>query len=299
MITVFTPTYNRAYTLERLYQSLCRQSSKEFLWLIVDDGSTDNTEEMVRQWIEKDEIPIEYCRQKNSGKPEAHNKGVALANTELFVCVDSDDYLADDAVSKILSFWRRIRSTNIIGILAFRGYGDGRSITKYSLSKETTGKLRELYRNKIISGDTMLVYRTELLKRYCFPHFENEKFVPEAYLYDQLDENGELFVLPQVLYIGEYLEDGYTRNMAKTIADNPHGYLAWVSQRLKKDRKKRDRIMDTIRYISVSLIISKKRMIRDAVYPGITFILYPAGCLLYRIKFHKYVLQRKAGHNVI
>lgn len=298
MITIFTPAYNRAHTLGRLYQSLCRQSSKEFLWLIVDDGSTDHTGELIQQWVEKEEIPIEYHYQKNSGKSGAHNKGVSLTKTELFTCVDSDDYLTDDAVSKILSIWKQVKSTDIIGIVAFRGYRNGKSITEYSLSKETTGKLRDLYQNNIISGDTMLVYRTELLKKFRFPHFENEKFVPEAYLYDQLDEKGKLYVLPEILYIGEYLEDGYTQNMAKIIAENPNGYLAWVLQRLKKDRQKTDRLKDTIRYISVALIIPKRKIIKNAVYPGIAFFLYPVGWIFYRFKYHKFVPQKKTEYSV-
>lgn len=299
MITIFTPAYNRAHTLERLYQSLCHQLSKDFIWLIVDDGSTDNTNEMIRQWIRKGEISIEYYYQNNAGKSNAHNKGVALAHTELFVCVDSDDYLTDDAVFKILSLWKQIKATGMIGILAFRGYKDGRPITRYSLSKETTGTLKDLYRKKVISGDTMLIYRTELLKKHMFPQFGTEKFVPEAYLYDQLDEIGKLHVLPQILYIGEYLADGYTRNMAKLIVENPKGYLAWITQRLKKDIRKTDRVMDSIRYISVSLIIPKKRIIKDAVYPGITFFLFPAGWLFYRCKYHKLISQRKAESNAV
>jgi len=100
-ITVFTPTYNRAYILNRLYESLKKQSSKSFLWLIIDDGSTDNTEELVNAWIRENIIEIRYYKQENGGKQRAHNKAVELCDTELFICVDSDDYLTENAIEGV------------------------------------------------------------------------------------------------------------------------------------------------------------------------------------------------------
>lgn len=289
MITVFTPTYNRSHTLTRLYRSLCEQTSKEFIWLIVDDGSMDNTKELVTTWISEKKIAINYYYQENMGKSGAHNKGVELAETELFVCVDSDDYLANDAIEEIIFAWSNLKATKVIGILAFRGYADGDAITTYSLSKETTGQLLDLYRHKIISGDTMLIYRTELMKEFRFPIFENEKFVPEAYLYDKLDEKGELYVLPKVLYIGEYLADGYTQNMAKLIANNPKGYLAWIRQRLSKDRELKYKVMDTIRYISISIVGGSHKTVTDSLYPIMTFLLYPFGWLFFFHRYYKFI----------
>ena len=101
-LTIFTPTYNRAYTLKKLYASLIEQINQNFEWLIVDDGSTDNTEEVVKQWVDEKKITIRYFKQRNGGKQRAHNKGVEICNTELFICVDSDDYIVKDSVDKIL-----------------------------------------------------------------------------------------------------------------------------------------------------------------------------------------------------
>ena len=107
-VTVFTPTYNRAYTLPKLYNSLCRQTSVDFMWLVVDDGSTDNTEELIKGWQEENKVLIEYHKQSNGGKMRAHNLGVKLCNSELFFCVDSDDYISDVAIEHIIDYWNEL-----------------------------------------------------------------------------------------------------------------------------------------------------------------------------------------------
>ena len=118
-VTVFTPTYNRGYTIGRLYDSLLRQTDKRFCWIIVNDGSTDNTEELILDWIKEKRIDIQYYKQKNQGKPSAHNKGVELTRTELFTCVDSDDYLKDNAIEEIITAWQN-HPDDCIGILGYR-----------------------------------------------------------------------------------------------------------------------------------------------------------------------------------
>ena len=117
LITIFTPTYNRAYTLHKLYGSLKRQTDKDFIWLIVDDGSSDGTKEIVSRWEHENIVPIKYIYQENAGKMQAHNLGTVLAESELFLCVDSDDYLEDDAISKIRAAWKG-QSNEVCGIIA-------------------------------------------------------------------------------------------------------------------------------------------------------------------------------------
>ena len=116
-LTIFTPAYNRAYTLHKCYESLKKQTNKDFEWLIIDDGSTDNTRQLVQSWIEENIIPIKYHYQKNQGMHGAHNTAYELIDTELNVCIDSDDYMPDDAVEKILKFWDKNKSDNIAGIV--------------------------------------------------------------------------------------------------------------------------------------------------------------------------------------
>lgn len=279
LVTIFTPSYNRAHTLLRLYQSLLRQTSKEFCWLIVDDGSVDHTEKLVQTWISESLIPIEYFKQENQGKSMAHNKGVELTKTELFVCVDSDDYLSDDAIEEIARCWKNAGEDDV-GILAFKT-SEGNPVTKIENGgdgKRTT--LKNAYDHLGLVGDTMLVFRTTTIQKHCFPHFEGEKFVPEGYLYDQIDQDGQLILLERPLYICEYLDDGYTSNMAKLLKNNPCGYLAFIKQRLQIDKTVKEKFLDSIRYVAMAKVY-KARVIRDAVYPSYALLAYPAGLLFY------------------
>ena len=288
-ITVFTPTYNRSRELGRLYNSLVNQTNQSYIWLMVDDGSTDNTEELVKTWKNEDLIQIQYFKQKNMGKSMAHNKGVELTKTELFSCVDSDDYLKENAIEEILKCWRHAMDDNV-GILAFKGE-ERKTIT--TLSIRPIGKngyvnstLKNAYANLGLHGDTMLIFKTSVIQRYHFPCIEGEKFVPEAYLYDLIDQDGKLMILEKVLYICEYLEDGYTQNMAALLKRNPRGYEAYIRQRLKFDTKIKDRFLDTIRFVGIMLIDKEnKRIIRDSVYPILTVLAYPFGVLFYRKRF--------------
>ena len=287
-ITIFTPTFNRAYTLPKLYESLTKQTSKDFTWLIIDDGSTDNTQELVKGWIKKNNITIIYYKQPNQGKSLAHNKGVNMTRTELFTCVDSDDYLNNCAVEEIIKAWRNNKENpNIIGVLAYKENVKDDHIVMYINESIVSTTLRDGYRKHDLKGDMMLIYRTNILNKYAFPKIEGEKFVPEAYLYDLLDQNGELVVLNKTLYYYEYLNDGYTNSMAKLLAHNPKGYIAYIKQRLYFDNNMKDKILDLIRYISMC-ISSGERVDFKVINPTVILFCYPMGYILYLKKFKKY-----------
>lgn len=282
-ITIFTPTYNRGYILKRLYESLVKQTCQDFCWLIVDDGSTDDTEKVVEEWINKKEIQIRYVKQTNQGKSLAHNKGVELTETELFTCVDSDDYLKSDAIEKIIACWKTSR-TNDVGILAFK-ISEKKPVTK--IKKGGNGirtTLKNAYDHLGLVGDTMLIFKSETIKQYCFPHFLGEKFVPEGYLYDKIDQDGLLILLEEPLYICEYLDGGYTNNMSKLLANNPCGYLAFIKQRLEFDNSIKDRFLDSIRYVAMAKV-HKERIIKNSVYPLYAILAYPAGLLFFYKKY--------------
>lgn len=285
-VTVFTPTYNRGYTLGRLYESLLRQTDKRFCWLIVDDGSTDNTEELVYMWMKEKKIEIEYFKQKNQGKPMAHNKGVELAKTELFTCVDSDDYLTDEAVAEILYTWNQIPG-DCIGILGYIEREGGSVLTKCSDDNMIKGTLRYLYDHGL-SGDTILIFRSDVLKKYVFPKFNGEKFIPEAYLYDLLDQEGKLFLMKKAIYVCEYLPDGYTAGMARLLYQNPKGYFCYIKQRLRLDATIKQRFTDSIRYDAMAIAHRRKRIVRDAVFPLYALLAYPVGWILYKKRYANY-----------
>lgn len=286
LITVFTPAFNRAYTLVRLYESLLRQTDKRFCWLIVDDGSTDDTEALVRMWIKENKIEIQYFKQENQGKPMAHNKGVELTKTEFFTCVDSDDYLTDDAIAHILNIGEKLPN-DCIGILGYIEREGGTILTQCSDDSITKGTLRYLYDHGL-SGDTILIYRSEIMKKYKFPRFSDEKFIPEAYLYDLLDQEGKLFLMRISVYVCEYLPDGYTAGMAKLLYRNPQGYFCYINQRLGLDKTIKQRFADSIRYDAMAIAYKKKRIVKAAVYPRYALLAYPLGWILYKKRYEKY-----------
>lgn len=282
LITIFTPTYNRCKDLKRLYESLIKQTNKDFYWLIIDDGSSDATKSEVEKWISCGKIEIRYFYQQNKGKSAAHNYGVEKTDTELFVCVDSDDYLSENAIDRIATIWKSHKA-NEIGILALR------SVTKTDNVKTIykSISLRDAYRKMKIRGDTMLIYNTSIIKKFKFPIFENEKFVPESYLYDLLDKEGDLIYLNEVLYYGEYRSDGYTKNMNKVIKDNPKGYNAFICQRISFDKNILDIFTDTIRMIAIQLVMKKKNIIPESQHQLITFCAFPFGLVLYYLKYYR------------
>ena len=287
LLTVFTPTYNRAHTLPKLYESLKRQTSADFEWLIVDDGSTDNTRELVSEWTREGVINIRYIYQENGGKPSAHNRGAKEALCELFICVDSDDYLTDNAVEIIAGAWGCADSDKV-GILAFKALENGDSVTSVSDADVKSFTLKAGYDSFGLVGDTALIFRADVLTGFEFPTFEGEKFIPEGYLYDMIDTVGELMVVREKIYICEYLNDGYTANMKRILYKNPNGYFAYINNRLKIDRKIKHKFLDSVRYMAMAIAHGRRRKIRDAVYPFYALVAYLPGWLLYVRDFKRY-----------
>ncbi|WHX60509.1 glycosyltransferase family 2 protein [Peribacillus frigoritolerans] len=232
-ISVFTPTYNRGFIIQKCYESLCRQSNKNFIWLIVDDGSSDNTEEIVNSFINENKIEIIYQKQENGGKHVAHNTGVLKCETEIFVCVDSDDYLSDDAIQTIYDNWDEVKNEDsLAGIIALRGKSITEPIGTWMPQNIKRASIIDLYEKNKFKGDTILVFKTKILKKYLFPVFEGENFVTEAVIYDQISQKHDMKLLNKVLYFCEYLEGGYTRNISQIHRRNPKGYIHYFSQRI-------------------------------------------------------------------
>lgn len=221
-LTIFTPTYNRASLLGELYASLKAQTNRDFCWLIVDDGSTDETEQTVQTFMTEGTIDIIYHKQPNSGKHVAHNRGVQMATTELFVCVDSDDTLCPTAVARTLAFWQNWRGqADIAGIVSPRDMAGH----AYMVNPPKADRLMALYHHGCLVGDTMLVFRREVLAQYPFPVIEGENFLSECVAYDQIDRFYRLAVQNEFLYRSEYRADGLTQNIRRNHWKNPRGVL--------------------------------------------------------------------------
>lgn len=273
-ITVFTPTYNRAYILRKLYESLIRQTKQEFEWLIVDDGSTDETEKLVTLWQEENKILIRYFKQNNGGKQRAHNKGVEECKTELFVCVDSDDYIADYSIEKILNTWDEIKDDDkLAGMIALRGVDENTPIGT-EMPKIRCSSLSDLYRKYHFKGDTTLVYRTEILKEYPYWVADGEKFIGEGYVYQQIDQKYKMYLLPEIIIICNYLEDGYTKNVRKLTKQNPKGYTELKRMTICNSKTWTERFYHTILYMVGCKLSKEKHPLKRAPYKTLAVLAF-------------------------
>lgn len=223
-ITVFTPTYNRAYILENLYRSLQRQTCTEFEWLVVDDGSSDNTEQLVGRWCaEEKSFPIRYVKQENGGKCSAINTGLSLAQGELFFTVDSDDYLTDDAIEKVIRWEAELpRDGNYCGFAGNLGTSPTETCNKLFPGGYLDGSAFDRY--SAADGERASVFYTEIHRRYPYPIFPGEKFMTEAVTWNRMAHDGyKMRFFNDIIWIYEYKADGLTKAGYQIFINNPQG----------------------------------------------------------------------------
>lgn len=290
IITVFTPTYNREKYLPRLYDSLLNQKNKNFEWLIVDDGSSDGTKDLIEKYKNENKIKIKYAVQDNSGKHVAFNLGVKLCDTELFFCVDSDDFLPPNSIEDILEIWSTERCSNNIGIVALKNDCTNHLMCKEMPSILKSSTLSDLYNKHGQRGETALIFLTKVLKKNLFPCFKGEKFLSEEVLYNKLDEIGSLIILNKVVYTAEYLDEGITCNYVKSWKSSPNGVLL-----LLKSRYKRALTLSGIRKIyrlcRVTLVMNafcrnmKIDILKNAPNKALSILLYLPSIIVEIIKF--------------
>lgn len=283
-ITVFTPTYNRAYTLWKCYESLLRQTSKDFEWLIIDDGSTDNTRELVETWKKKDNgFDIIYIYQQNQGMHGAHNTAYENINTELNVCIDSDDYLTDNAIETIISCWKTNKCENLAGIIALDGLSETRVLGDNFPMNVQKSTYWDIYHKYHLKGDKKLIYRTDLIKENPYPLFEGEKYVGLAYKYAKLDDSYQLVLLNEIVCIVEYMEDGSTRNMLRQYRNNPRGFKFIRLEDMRNPRASiKFKFKTCIHYVSSCLLLKEKNFLAASPLKVLTLLALPFGYGLYR-----------------
>lgn len=291
-LTIFTPSYNRAYTLHLCYESLKRQTCKDFIWLIIDDGSTDNTKELVEGWISEGAVSICYHYQENQGMHGAHNTAYKLISSELNVCIDSDDYMADDAVEKILSFWRKNGSDRYAGIVGLDATPDGKIIgTKLPENVKESTHTR-LYASYKVKGDKKLVYRSELTRKSpSYPIFPGEKYCPLSYKYILIDQEFPLLILNEVLCFVEYRSDGSSMNMMRQYTHNPLGFSFFRKVAMTYAPSLKERFRESIHYVSSNIMIKNYKFLFDSPCKITTFLATPFGLALY------VYIQNKQGYS--
>lgn len=281
MLTIFTPAYNRADMLPRLYQSLCEQSVKDFEWLIIDDGSVDSTASVVQSFIDKKKIRIRYFKKENGGKHTAHNLALELAEGEWFLCVDSDDLLASDAVSKLMAKIAQLNGEN--GVIAYKEDLNGRLLSNSFPEQLCRTKMYQLAMDYGCRGEFSLAFSTAFARQFPFPVFPGERFVTECVVYDRMDQYGQFALLPEVITVCEYQADGYSSNFANLMKRNPSGFCLYFLQRIDLKTSFLQRIIHAGKYWCFRWICKRKELkyrgkhkatVALAAIPGVCFRIY-------------------------
>ena len=285
LVTIFTPTYNRARLLKRLYESLKEQSDKDFEWIIVDDGSKDNTKEVVQGFIKEKIIPIKYLKKENEGKHIAINVGCDMAEGELFFIVDSDDYIPKEAIEEVKRDWKKYRNnTGIAGLVYLKAWKNGNLMgRKFEKDEFISNHVKE-YNKGGVWGEKLKILRTEIFRKNKFPKYENEKYVGEHVLWIQVSRKYDLVYINKVLYIAEYLEDGLTMAGRKLRIENPLGGIKGAQVLMQKDMCLKLRIKNNLLYSAYSFFAEKsiKEIYKGAVEKYLLTLELPFGYVLYR-----------------
>lgn len=281
-LTVFTPLYNRINTLKRTYESLKRQTSKDFVWLIIDDGSTDNPYEIIKEWIKiNNGFEIKYVYKENGGMHTAHNTAYENIDTELNVCVDSDDYMPDNAVQLIIDCWNKNKNKGYAGIIALDFADSTKKVIGKELPTDKESTTLMGYYNNGGFGDKKLIYRTDIIKATPpYPVFDNEKYVALAYKYHLINEKYELKILNECVCIVDYQMDGSSTNMYRQYVRNPKGFAFWRKEQMKHSINIKQKFKACIHYVSSSLIAKNKHFVKESPEKFLTVLSIPIGYIL-------------------
>lgn len=287
-LTIFTPTYNRKDLLQRGYEALKRQTLKDFIWMIVDDGSSDNTEEVVRKWMQQDNgFSIEYYYKENGGLYTTYNYAVERSNTELMVCIDSDDYMPDDAVEKIISFWKKHGSNNYAGIVGLDFDLNNHVIGDYLPNQKSVNLIDLLTgKYKIYNGDRTNVIRTEVYKKYTpLIGFEGEKNFNPHYIHLCISKDYDFLVLNENLRYVEYQPNGMTNNIFEQYYNSPRSFLKTRELYLSfKGTPLKFKIKNSIHYASSCILCKEyKKILKNPCGIFYSIISVIPGIVLYRI----------------
>lgn len=247
--TIFTPTYNRKELLKKLYKSLKKQTFKDFEWIIVDDGSSDNTKEVVEKFLQEKILDIKYFYKENGGKQRAYNFGVEKAQGELFICLDSDDEYIENGLETILKYWEKVENKKEIAGMGYLSvYPDGKIIGTKFPKNEMIETQFDIYNKFGVKGDKGLMFRTKIIRQFPFPVFEGEKFTTEAVVYNRISENYKLFYINEKIEIKEYQNDGLTSKYNDLLLRNPKGQALYHNEKNRHNMNFKEKLLNNAVY---------------------------------------------------
>ena len=304
-LTVFTPAYNRAHTIWRTYESLCRQGNKDFEWLVVDDGSTDNTRELVRSWTEdardlnenafegncSSGFQIRYIWKENGGLHTGYNTAYANTETELCVCIDSDDWMPDDAVEKILNCWKEKGGDRYAGIMGLDFDTEGQPLGGYFPEGLTETYFLDMYIKGIHKADTKEVMRTDLMKKVApMEGFEGEKNFNPWYMVMQVLDKYPMLVINDNLCWVEYQigKDSMSQGIWRQYWNSPKSY---AKHRIMSMTLKHNSFVNKTRlcahYVSSCMIAKDKDWLKNSPLKLLTILMAPVGVVLMLVVYFK------------
>jgi len=257
MITVFTPSYNRKKELNNLYKSLLKQDASLFEWLVVDDGSSDNTKEYIDKLKKENKIKINYIYKENGGKSSAYNVGLDNTKGDIFLCIDSDDILKDNILSTINDDFKEINNDNrIAGIMYVQGYisNQNKIIGSKFPEDNMICNYYDVYHKYKVTGDKLIVLKTNVARDHYFPIIEGEKFVPEALIFNRIAKKYDMVCRNEVAAYKEYLVGGYSNNYFNLVKKNPLGNSIYFKEVYEYDKS----FYNVYGYILFSIYGNKK-----------------------------------------
>ena len=292
-ITVFTPAYNRAYCLHRVYESLLKQTNQNFVWLIVDDGSVDNTKELVEQWVEEQQLDIRYIYKPNGGMHTAHNTAYKNIDTELNVCIDSDDFMPSAAIQNIYDNWQKFKNDDSIGgLIGLDEAIDGELIGSKFKNEFIPTTLADFYYKQGGTGDKKLVLRTKLTCAYpSYPEYTEERLVPLDTLYVLICRDFRLIPVNQVWCTVDYQPDGSSATIINQYFKSPKGFRYAREVNMKYSGIFKLKLRSAIHYNISTLIIGDMIKIFNSPAKFLTLSLLPVSFVLFLfLKFKKNAL---------
>lgn len=279
-LTIFTPTYNRAFCLHQVYESLLQQTCRDFIWMIIDDGSQDNTRELVDGWKNDSIIDIEYHYKENGGMHTGHNLAYKKINTELNVCIDSDDYMPDNAVELILDFWKENGNDSLAGIIGLDQFKDGAIVGTRIPDHLKVAKLNDLYNIHGVKGDKKVVLRTDLIKKFpTYPEYKGEKLVPLGILYLIINQEYDFLCLNEPLCIVEYQPDGSSNTIMKQYKVSPKGFAHARLVQMKLSTSFKEKFKQSIHLVSSAIFAKKSSLILMSPNLMVTILAIPFGVI--------------------
>lgn len=288
-LTILTPTFNREHYLPALYESLQNQTNLEFEWLVIDDGSTDATEDLIQSYIIEGKIPIRYIKKENGGKHTALNVGIKKINSVLTIIVDSDDQLTHEAVDTILQYHKKYKSNiDLCGYSFLRVFLDGKTNGKPFPSDEWITSFIEARINRNdTNSDKAEVYYTDVLKQYPFPEYPGERFLGEDIVWIRIAKKYKMVHINKGIYIGQYLEEGLSRNRREHNIKSPIGCMNRAKEYISREIKMKYRLKGTVQYIVYGKIAGKKSRqllaeAPDIILAGVAMI--PSLCIYIKWK---------------